>query len=64
MDNQVWLASMRRASVLLVVPALCLAFALGAVLCPITWIFTGKSLDDQIEWIEDRNEDYWDWVKR
>lgn len=57
-------AALRRLSTLLFVPLFIFSFALMMPLSIFTWIITGHDIDEQMEWMDDKSSDYWDWVKR
>ena len=54
----------RRLSVILYFPVMVLAFAFLLPTSIVTWIITGKDVEDQMDWLESKNDDYWSWVKQ
>jgi len=54
----------KRLTTLLYCPLFLLAFAFMLPTSVFTWIITGKDLDDQFDFLEDKNDVYWRWVKQ
>jgi hypothetical protein len=53
----------KRLTTLLYFPFFLLVFAFMIPTSVFTWIITGKDIDEQMDFLEDKNADYWAWVK-
>ena len=63
MSNRTLIRVAKRLSTLLFVPLFILGFALMIPTSIITWIITGWDIDEQFDWMDDKSETYWSWVK-
>lgn len=63
MTNRTLIRVAKRLSTLLFVPLFIFGFALMMPLSIFTWIITGKDIDEQMGWMDDKSSDYWEWVK-
>lgn len=57
-------AALRRLTVVVYFPfcVLVMMFFLPTAM-PI-WIITGMDIEDQMSWLEDKNDTYWEWVRQ
>jgi hypothetical protein len=53
----------KRLTTLVCVPLIILSFALLFPAAIPVWLITGTELDDQMEWLEIKSGDYWEWVR-
>lgn len=63
MSNRTLIRVAKRLSTLFFVPLFILGFALMLPTSIFTWIITGWDIDEQMEWMDDKSETYWSWVK-
>lgn len=63
MSNRTLIRVAKRLTALIFVPFFILGFALMLPTSIITWIVTGHDIDEQFDWMDDKSETYWSWVK-
>ena len=63
MSNRTLIRVAKRLTTLFFVPFFILGFALMLPTSIITWIITGYDIDEQFDWMDDKSETYWSWVK-
>lgn len=64
MTNASLIRVAKRLTTLLYFPLFLAAFAFMLPTSVFTWIITGKDIEEQMDFLEDKNDDYWRWVKQ
>jgi hypothetical protein len=63
MNNRAY-AALRRLTTVAYFPVYLLTMCFLLPTSVFTWIITGLDLEDQMDWLENKNADYWEWVKQ
>jgi hypothetical protein len=63
MNNAALIGVARRLSILFYFPAVIGFFAVMFPASVFIWLATGKTIDDVMDFFENKNADYWEWVK-